>query len=352
MSTYRTRFGRYVRGRSCRPLFFCGDASEVLRGLPDESFDFCMTSPPYWGKREYHQTGIGLEATHEDYLQALLKVCGELRRVLKNSGSLWLNLGDTYQGKGLLGIPWRAALALIDQQGWVLRNEVIWHKLKGPDNAKDKLRNTHEQLFHLVKDPKSFYYDVDAVRSKPREARVRGGAVVSATGVTGVRYRRQIELSTSLSPEEKAAALGELRSTLGKVARGELSDFRMVIRRQQRTTHSDSERVSGRAKELAKKGFYILRYHPAGGKPGDVWDIVPEDSVGRDGHYAAYPEDLCKIPLLATCPPGGLVLDPFCGTGTTNLVAHRLRRKSVGIDLSPEYIEAAEQRIADSSIAD
>lgn len=344
MSNYAEQFARYVRARSCQPVFFCGDAVDVLRQLPDESIDFCMTSPPYWNKRDYHLPGIGLEATCEQYIQNLLKVFHEIRRTLKAAGSFWLNVGDTYRNKGLVGIPWRLALALAGGQGWVLRNDVVWNKIKGPDNSRDKLRNTHEYVFHFVKDPKHFYYDVDAIRSRPREARVRNGAVVSATGVTGVRYKRQIELSTSLTPAEKSAALSELRATLDKITRGELSDFRMIIRRQQRTTHSDSARVSGRAKELAQKGFYILRYHPAGGKPGDVWDIMPEDAVRKDEHYAAYPEDLCKIPMLATCPEGGIALDPFCGTGTTNLVASRLRRKSVGIDLSPRYIESAERR--------
>jgi DNA modification methylase len=118
----------------------------------------------------------------------------------------------------------------------------------------------------------------------------------------------------------------------------------MIIRAQQRTTHSNSQRVSGRARELAERGFYFLRYHPGGSKPKDVWDILPEDEHKRDSHCAPYPEDLCKIPILATCPPDGMVLDPFCGTGTTNLVAFHLGRKSVGMDLSAEYLRTAEER--------
>ena len=118
----------------------------------------------------------------------------------------------------------------------------------------------------------------------------------------------------------------------------------MIIRGQQRSTHSDSERVSGRARELREKGFYFLRYHPRGSKPSDVWDILPEDTQKREMHFAPYPEDLCKIPVLATCPKDGIVLDMFCGTGTTNLVAFHLGRKSVGIDLCQEYIESATER--------
>ena len=118
----------------------------------------------------------------------------------------------------------------------------------------------------------------------------------------------------------------------------------MVIRNQQRTTHSNMTSVSGRAKELLQKGFYFLYYHPDGSKPGDVWEIVPEDTTNRDDHYAAYPEDLCKIPLLATCSSDGIVLDPFCGTGTTNIVAKNLFRKSIGIDISQKYIDIAARR--------
>ena len=150
----------------------------------------------------------------------------------------------------------------------------------------------------------------------------------------GVRYRRQIELSTSLDALEKAAALAALDETLAEVAAGRLGDFRMIIRGRQRATHSDVGAVSGRARELEERGFCVLRYHPGGAKPGDVWDILPEDTQGRGLHFAPFPADLCRIPILATCPPDGVVLDPFCGTGTAMLVASRLGRRSVGIDLA------------------
>ena len=211
------------------------------------------------------------------------------------------------------------------------------------DTTKDRLGNVHENVFHLVKNS-SYYYDVDAIRSKPREARVVNGAVVSATGVSGVRYRRQIEMSTALEEKEKKLALKALERILGEVEHGRLADFRMILRGQQRATHSDNARVSGRAKELQDKGFYFLRYHPKGSKPSDVWNIMPEDTQKRIGHFAAYPVDLCRIPILATCPPKGIVLDPFCGTGTTLYAAKILGRKSVGIDISREYLDLSRTR--------
>lgn len=345
MSTVASRFQQYLSQQDIRPLFYCGDGVSILKDFPSESIDFCMTSPPYWGQRRYSSGGIGLEEKYTEYISHLLNIFKELRRVLKPTGSFWLNLGDTYENKSLVGIPWRVAIAMTDQQGWILRNNVAWNKVKGgPDNSVDRLRNIHEDVFHFVKIPKGYYYDVNAIRKKARESKVINGAVVSATGVSGIRYKRQIELSTALYEDEKKAAFSALEHILKQVEQGAISDFRMVIRGQQRTTHSDQERVSGRAKELQQKGYYFLKYHPNGTKPSDVWDIIPEDTQKRNGHYAAYPEDLCKIPLLATCPPGGVALDPFCGTGTTNLVAMQLGRKSVGIDISEEYISFAEKR--------
>ena len=338
-------FRDYLSGSITQPLLLHGDALDVLKALPAETIDCIMTSPPYWGKREYENSGLGLEHSYQDYLQNLARICDELKRVLKPEGSFWLNIGDRYENKALVGVPWRVAFELMDNQGWVLRNSVIWNKIKsGMDNSSDRLGNVHENIFHFVRKAKGYYYDVDAIRSTPGEAKVVRGAIVSATGVSGVRYKRQIELSTALSEVEKADALQSLQAMLSAVATGKLSDFRMIIRGQQRTTHSDREKVSGRARELRDKGFYFLRYHPKGSKPADVWDIIPEDTQRRKEHFAPYPVDLCRIPILATCPSGGVVLDPFCGTGTTLLTAKNLGRRSVGIDISRVYLMHASER--------
>jgi site-specific DNA-methyltransferase (adenine-specific) len=335
----------YLADHTIRPCFIQGDALSVLRGLPSESLDCCVTSPPYWGQRQYASEGIGLERDYSEYISHLAEIFLELKRVLKLTGSFWLNLGDTYLNKRLLGIPWRVAFELSDHQGWSLRNDVIWNKVKGgPDNSLDKLRNVHEYVFHFVKSTSAYYYNADAIRSTPKNSKIVNGTVISATGVSGIRYKRQIELSTALSDEEKTHAYEALEDVLSQLRRGKLSDFRMIIRGQQRTTHSDSEKVSGRAREMQEKGFYFLKYHPNGSKPRDVWDILPEDTQNRRMHFAAYPEDLCKIPIKATCPDGGVVLDPFCGTGTTMLVAFKCGKKSIGIDVSLDYLKIAEER--------
>ncbi len=345
IATFSNTFHAYKEKQQVFPLFMLGDALSILAQLPDASIDFCMTSPPYWNKRQYTNGGVGLEENYHDYIAHLLQIFVHVKRILKPTGSFWLVIGDSYLNKLLVGIPWRIALSLTDEQGWILRNSVVWNKVKGGlDNTQDRLGNVHENVFHFVKQPNNYYYHADSIRSTPRQAKVVNGAIVSATGVSGIRYKRQIELSTTLTIEEKLAALKALNTTLERISKGEIADFRMIIRGQQRTTHSDSERVSGRARELQEKGFYFLFYHPKGSKPGDVWDILPEDTQKRLVHFAPYPEDLCKIPILATCPSDGIVLDPFCGTGTTMYVAQSLKRKSVGIDISGEYLQMAEER--------
>lgn len=336
----------YKKSEKTDPLFLLGDCLNVLKQIPDESVDTIITSPPYWSQREYENGGIGLEKTLDDFFNNLLQITSELKRVLKPTGSFWLNLGDVYKNKHLLGMPWRFAFKLIDEQNWVLRNEVIWNKVKGGmDNSKDKLGNVHETIFHFVKNPSNYFYSTDAIRSKPRQSKVVNGSIVSATGVSGVKYKRKIELSTELNEKEKTNAFKALEEMLKSIQDGKYSDFRMVIRGANRTTHSNSDKVSGRAKELLTKGFYFLKYHPDGSKPGDVWEILPESFSKNKEHFAPYPIDLCRIPILATCPNDGIVLDPFVGTGTTCIAAKILNRKSIGIDISKSYLETAIRRV-------
>ena len=344
---YRQDIQNYITNTEQKePFFLLGDCLNLLDLIPDNSVDCIITSPPYWGHRLYSGGGIGLEDTYSEYIENLIKITEELYRVLKPTGSFWLNIGDTYKNKKLLGVPWRVAIKMMDKQKWALRNSVIWNKHKGGlDSSKDKLRNIHENIFHFVKDEKKYFYDTSKIRSDARKSIVKNGTVISATGVSGVRYKRQIELSTALTDDEKSNAFVALNTVLNRIKNSEIADFRMIIRGQQRTTHSDSEKVSGRAKELAQKGFYFLFYHPDGTLPGDVWEIIPEDTQKRKDHYAVYPEDLCKIPILATCPINGILLDPFSGSGTTSLVAIKHNRKSIGIDISEEYIEFSKERI-------
>lgn len=325
-----------------------GDSRDVLQQVPDASVDCVVTSPPYWGVRDYDgESGLGMEASVDEFVDVLLAILDEVKRVLKPEGSFWLNIGDTYQDKDLAGVPWRVALALKDRQNWILRNDVVWNKVKGnPSSATDRLRVMHEYVFHFVTQ-KSYYYDDDAIREdEDFELTYKdNGDVVSPTGVSGARYRRQIEESETLSEDEKENALDALDEHLEMLRNREIKDFRMVVRDEQRTTHGDSADLSGRARELAEEGFYFLRYNANGPMPENIWDIVPEDEHRDDSHCAVYPVELCELPIRATCPEDGVVLDPFAGTGTTVVAANKLGRRGLGIDASAEYLETASDRL-------
>ena len=244
-----------------------GDALEVLRTLPDQSVDCCVTSPPYFGLRDYGTEGqYGLEASPAEYVETMRSLFAEVRRVLADDGTLWLNLGDSHgrgsrpiaqpaqtvergrslhrpQGgaslnlpnKSLIGIPWRTALALADD-GWVLRSEVIWHKASAmPERVTDRPRRRHEHVFLLSKS-EAYWFNLDALDEQ-----------------------------------------------------------------------------------------------------GDVWKVSP--SPFPEAHFAVMPQDLAARAVVSGCKPGGTVLDPFSGSGTTGLVAQRNGRKYVGIDLSADYLD-------------
>lgn len=197
------------------PCFVRGDALNVLAHLPDGCIDCVVTSPPYYMKRQYLGGGIGLEETYQEYIDNLLAIVREVYRVLKPTGSFWLNIGDSYKDKQLLNIPYRVAIRMQDEQKWILRNTVVWDKVKGAmSRSRDSLGCEYEPVFHFVKKKSGYYYDSDAVRKKPRSAHVENGAVVSATGVSGVRYRRKIELSTELTDEQKMNAYQALDEVL------------------------------------------------------------------------------------------------------------------------------------------
>lgn len=267
---------------------YVGDAAAVMRDWPAGFVDLVLTSPPYFNLRDYGVAGqIGLESSVDEYTVRLLEVVGECGRVLKPTGSLYLNLGDTYRGKSLLGIPWRVALALMGR-GWLLRNAIVWHKPNGlPTPIKDRLNATYELVFHLTRQ-RSYYFDLDAIRVPQ-----------SSGGRERTRPRH---------PEKRLP-----------YRRGLPGDFRP---------------------------------HPLGKNPGDVWAIGPEVRPKRyivpgaeTSHFAPYPESLCERPILAASPPGGTVLDPFMGSGTTALVSRRLGRHFLGIELSPEYARLARRRL-------
>jgi DNA modification methylase len=328
--------------------FITGDALEVLQAMPNNTIHCVITSPPYWQLREYDNNDnpkeIGNESDYIQYVKKLTKIFNEVKRVLTDDGSLWLNLGDKYRNKELMGMPWRVALSLIDS-GWILRNDIIWDQMKGTQSSKDRLRDVYEHIFHFVK-KKKYYYEHNEIRIRPtRKPKVYNGELVSATGVSGKKYKQQIENSTLLSEKEKTNARNALNETIAEMENGTIIDFRMTIRGEQRTYHSDSQNVSGRAKELAAKGYFLLKMGANGHIPSDIWRIAPEDTWRKDAHYAVFPEELLLNPIRATCPVDGIVLDPFSGTGSTVYTAVKLNRRGIGIDLSVYYNDIARKRM-------
>lgn len=294
-----------------------GDALTTLRTLPTASVDCIVTSPPYYGLRDYGTPGqYGLEASPAEYVETMRALFAEARRVLADDGTLWLNLGDSYAsggrttydtrggntrangyaaqrapselpGKNLLGIPWRTAFALQDD-GWILRNEIIWHKTNAmPESIKDRLSTRHEHLFLFAKASR-YSFDLDAIR-EPHTMR----------------------------PQRRPRGHKE-RQKLGVLPAQTWS-----------TSERDEPGVDG---------------HPLGRNPGDVWSIPTRPYTAA--HFAVFPIDLPIRCIKAGCRPGGTVLDPFSGSGTTGAAARQLGRKYIGIDLNPAYHDLARDRFA------
>jgi len=315
-----------MTGTNPRWTLYVGDAQAVLAGMPAASADCIVTSPPYWGKRDYGVAGqYGHETTPEAYVDTMREVFSEARRVLVNDGTCWLNLGDSYSASGggatglhtylgphitthraaglsaknLLGLPWRVAFALQDD-GWILRNAIIWHKPNAmPESVRDRLNCRHELVFLFVKQP-AYWFDLDPIRV-PHAASTR-----RAMAERRIRPPRQPDARTR--PPKYGPGTREVAA---------------------------ASRYGGQRH---------TRGHPNGRNPGDVWSIPTRPYKGP--HFAAYPIGLPLRCIAAGCKPGGLVLDPFAGSGTTGLAAIRLGRTFTGIDLSPDFARLAAGRLA------
>lgn len=274
-----------------------GDVREVAKTLPDSYFQAIITSPPYFGHREYSDKSsegeIGRESKPEHYIDNIRQIFNGLRPKLKDDGLLWLNLGDTYRGKTLLGIPWRVALALQDD-GWILRSDIIWHKTNAmPSSVKDRPTTDHEYIFMFSKAPEYFYY-ADAIREPhvtfSEKSKMKGG-----------------------------------RNHFGK-----------------KNGTPENGKNGGNAN--LHNGRWDQAFHPNGRNKRTVWDI----SLGkfRDTHFAVYPEKLVETCILASTKEGDVVLDPFIGSGTTALVACKLGRNFTGVELVKKYKDMAESRVS------
>ena len=303
----------------------CGDALSELKKLPDESIDCCITSPPYFNLRNYQtKRQIGLEKTYQEYIAKLIAVFDEVKRVLKKEGTCFVNLGDTFNGnkigntnlkwvnintnsfkkkkqemskKSLMMIPERFAIEMINQK-WILRNKLVWIKRNAmPENIKDRWKKAHEYIFFFTKS-KKYYFNLDAIRTPHKPASIKRAEY-----------------------EQGRNAFGLNPSSMGVKYQGNKRYMGMPAR--------------------------IVKLNPKGAVPPDYF-LVNTNCSEHDGakeHWATYPQDLI-IPLLkAGCPENGVILDMFVGSGTTGVVAKKMGRSYILIDISEKYCEIARQRI-------
>ena len=366
-----------------------GDVLEQLRKLPADCVDVVVTSPPYWGLRDYgDDRQIGLEKHPSEYIAKIAEVCLEVKRVLKPSGSFWLNLGDTYFGGGggnqyspnntgitskqfkadperekacgfsysyrnkvrsnwlqpkqKMLIPARVAIALQDQ-GWILRNEIVWHKVNHmPESCRDRLTRSWESVFFFVKNDR-YYFDLDAIRKPLTETTIQR--------VQRPYKNKQKFIADNLSNTRAQAWADKVVNNYD----GKFEGYG------QESEKYGSPRARNERKRINQKNNpHYMRdtpenhsitnpdrpndfSHPNGANPGDVWSLTTEGL--KDEHFAAFPQKLVKRILECACPKGGLVLDPFAGAGTSLLVAHKMGFDWLGIELVPKYCEIIEKRI-------
>ena len=294
---------------------YVGNNVDVLKTFEDESVDMCITSPPYYNLRDYKNSGqIGAESSVDLFVSNLCKVFDEVYRVLKPTGSCWVNIGDGYDKKKLLQVPSRFEIAMSDH-GWNLRNEIIWNKPNPqPISSKDRFWTNHEKVFWFVKKLKGYYFDRNPTLVPFAEVSIRR---MFATNNMSKRkdFGTTEKEGFSLSSENQDKNFTRMRESLD-INRD--FDYQQLI---------DSGTCPTRPMFT-------------------VWDISTSGYKGS--HFAVYPPELIKVPILATCPPEGVVLDPFVGSGTTCVVAKNFNRKYVGIDISEEYVKLARDRISTS----
>jgi DNA modification methylase len=346
-----------------------GDCLDVLPTLPANSVDCCVTSPPYWGLRDYGCAGqLGIEKTPEEYVANMVAVFREVKRVLRDDGTLWLNLGDSYAAsrsyhvpdgknkacdehhkgshkvppglkpKDIVGIPWRVAFAL-QADGWFLRQDIIWHKPNPmPESVTDRCTKSHEYIFLLSKSAK-YYYDAEAILEPASP---------------GTHARLAQDVQNQIGSERANGGTRSGRPMKAVKREGPCSGMHVSH------ANPDSKPNPSRSalRKLAPNGSGTknnasfddaMAIMPIKRNKRSVWTVATESY--RGAHFATFPRALIQPCILAGCPSGGTVLDPFGGSGTTGQVAESLGRNSILIELNPSYIELQKKRTAQMGLA-
>lgn len=306
------------------------DVFNATESLENDSVKCIITSPPYFQCRNYnnHEKQIGLEKTVNEYINTLCNVFDKLKPKLTEDGNLFVNIGDKYsKDKSLLLIPFEFANEM-KNRGWILRNDIIWHKPNfQPSPVKDRLANAHEHIFHFVKN-KKYYYDLDSIRIPSKCDESKNEKVYN-------RFMKKITMSDDLTSEEKQNAILELENLYNQNKIND--DARLKIRNNTKILFGSDESISGRAKELNKKGYFFHCNNPKGKNMGDVFSVNIKSHKGS--HEAVFPQELV-IPLIKCGSDiGDVVLDCFSGSGTVVLMAENMGRIGIGIELNEEYVK-------------
>jgi site-specific DNA-methyltransferase (adenine-specific) len=316
---------------------------DILRTMPVSSVDLVLTSPPYFQQREYHHETaheIGNETTEAEYLHSLLAVFGACVRVLKPTGALVFNLGDKYLDGGLALLPYKFAIQAVELFGVKLINNITWSKLNPtPRQDKRKLVQSAEPFFLFVKNVAQYYFDQDAFMEHLDA--LKAANRVKPTNGLGKKYFDLIDES-DLLPEEKSNARRELTAVIEEVKSGTIEGFRMKIRGLHAQPFGGQE--GGRKIHIERDGFTIIRILGKTMKK----DVIesPVEAIKGNPHPAVYPLYVVQQLIKLLTPENALVLDPFCGSGTTCVAAKMLNRRYCGIDISPTYIAYAHERLA------
>jgi site-specific DNA-methyltransferase (adenine-specific) len=319
----------------------CGDCNEVLLTLPDNSVDLVITSPPYFQQREYGGGGIGNECQVEDYVDNLIKIFRQCVRVTKQTGTIVFNLGDKYIDGNLLLVPYRFAIEAQKLNIVKLINELTWVKVNpAPKQCSKKLIPATEPFFIFAKTD-DYYFNRDAFLEY--RDKFFNGSKKKAGNDVGKKYFELIEKS-DLSTEEKTQAKKELTEVILEVQQGKLESFRMKIRGLHALPYGGQ--AGGRLTQIETKGFTIIKIYGNSMRRDIIESCV--ETIQGNIHPAIYPEFIIQELLKLLTKESDIVLDPFLGSGTTAVVAQRLKRNYIGIEIHPDYIEYAEKRIKEN----
>lgn len=353
-----------------------GDCTALLRQMPPGCIDMAVTSPPYFNLRDYGVTGqIGSEETAERYIDRLLEVFDEVHRVLKDGGSCWVNIDDVYCSNSLMCIPDKFKIGMVER-GRICRNEIIWHKPNAmPSSAKTRFNNDYEKMFFFTKNKKyDFTTQYEPLKSAPPKKNIQSsgngkyqGAKQEASvrqGMTKQRGAKLLQLRKNLPSQAEFVDFMRSKTTIDQIVdstdlkkskvehwfRRDLSGFaypsvedwnkiKWIV-----DDWSESfNEIDRKLTDITIETDDILKNAHKGRIKRAVWAINTKPFKGY--HYAAFPEELVKTPILACTQEGGVVLDPFMGSGTTAVVAKKLKRNYIGMDLNPEYVEIAKRRL-------